>query len=240
MFKKKEFFEKIFKQYKKNRRIPPVDLHAHTSWTDGRNTVFEMSSAAVDKQITTLLFSEHTRANSGNWFSDFVNEVLLARKKFKNKCQFLVGTEVKVLNDRGDLDLSEKIKTMCDLIMASVHRFPGEKGIINNTQGIFSKEEAILMEFELTKAAIENSNADIIGHPFGMSLKRFKTTPSWDFFLKLIKKASSFDKVFEINFHYHDNHKQLLEACIENNTLISFGSNAHSIDEIGKISTIKS
>ena len=154
MFKKKEFFEKIFKQYKKNRRIPPVDLHAHTSWTDGRNTVFEMSSAAVDKQITTLLFSEHTRANSGNWFSDFVNEVLLARKKFKNKCQFLVGTEVKVLNDRGDLDLSEKIKTMCDLVMASVHRFPGEKGIINNTQGIFSKEEAILMEFELTKAAI--------------------------------------------------------------------------------------
>ena len=212
MFKKKEFFEKIFKQYKKNRRIPPVDLHAHTSWTDGRNTVFEMSSAAVDKKITTLLFSEHTRANSGNWFSDFVNEVLLARKKFKNKCQFLVGTEVKVLNDRGDLDLSEKIKTMCDLIMASVHRFPGEKGIINNTQGIFSKEEAILMEFELTKAAIENSNADIIGHPFGMSLKRFKTTPSWDFFLKLIKKASSFGKVFEINFHYHDNHKQLLEA----------------------------
>ena len=48
MFKKKEFFEKIIKQYKKNRRIPPVDLHAHTSWTDGRNTVFEMSSAAVD------------------------------------------------------------------------------------------------------------------------------------------------------------------------------------------------
>ena len=240
MFKKKEFFEKIFKQYKKNRKIPPVDLHAHTSWTDGRNTVFEMSSAAVDKQITTLLFSEHTRANSGNWFPDFVNEVHLMRKKFKNKCLFLVGTEVKVLNEKGNLDLSEKVGNMCDLIMASVHRFPGEKGIINNTQGNFSKEEAILMEFELTKAAIENSNADIIGHPFGMSLKRFKTTPSWDLFLKLIKKASSFDKVFEINFHYHNNHKQLLEACIENNTLISFGSNAHSIDEIGKISTIKS
>ena len=240
MFKKKEFFEKIFKQYKKNRRIPPVDLHTHTTWTDGRNTVFEMSSEAINKQITTLLFSEHTRASSGNWFSDFAKEVSLVRKKFKNKCLFLIGTEVKILNNRGDLDLSGKIKAMCDLVMASVHRFPGETGTINNTQGTFSKEEAILMEFELTKATIENSDADIIGHPFGMSLKRFKTTPSWDLFLKLIKKASSYDKAFEINFHYHNNHKQLLEACVENNTLISFGSNAHAIDEIGKISTIKS
>ena len=240
MFKKKEFFEKIFKQYKKNRRIPPVDLHVHTSWIDGKNTVFEMSSAAIDKKITTLLFSEHTRANSEKWFSDFAEEVFLARKKFQNKCLLLIGTEVKVLNDRGDLDLSEKIKTMCDLVMASVHRFPGEKGIINNTQGIFSKEEAITMEFELTEAAIENPNADIIGHPFGMSLKRFNTTPSWDFFLKLIKKASSFGKVFEINSHYHNNYKQLLDACVENNTLISFGSNAHSTDEIGKIPIIKS
>ncbi len=68
MFNKKNFFEKIFKQYKKNKKIPPVDLHAHTSWTDGKNSVFEMSSAAINKQITTLLFSVHTRANSGIGF----------------------------------------------------------------------------------------------------------------------------------------------------------------------------
>ena len=239
MFKKKEFFEKIFKQYKKNRKIPLIDMHVHTSWVDGKNTVLEMSSSAVEKRISTILFSEHTRANSGDWFSDFTKEILSARNKFENKCQLLIGTEVKVLNTRGNLDLSEKIKTMCDLIMASVHRFPGEKGVINNTHGTFSKEEAINIEFELTKAAIENSSADIIGHPFGMSLKRFNTTPPWEFFLKLIKKARSFDKVFEINFHYHNNHKQLLDACIENNTLVSFGSNAHSVDEIGKISSIK-
>ena len=83
MFKKKEFFEKIFKQYKKNRKIPLIDMHVHTSWVDGKNTVLEMSSSAVEKRISTILFSEHTRANSGDWFSDFTKEILSARNKFE-------------------------------------------------------------------------------------------------------------------------------------------------------------
>ena len=75
MFKKKDFFLKLFNQYKTTKKIPQVDLHTHTSWTDGKNTVFEMSSEAVKKKLETVLFSEHTRANTGEWFPDFVKEI---------------------------------------------------------------------------------------------------------------------------------------------------------------------
>ncbi len=239
MFKKKDFFLKLFNQYKTTKKIPQVDLHTHTSWTDGKNTVFEMSSEAVKKKLETVLFSEHTRANTGEWFPDFVKEIKESNVKFKNKCLFLIGTEVKILNDKGELDLSTNIKEMCDLVMASVHRFPEEKGEIMHTQGNFSTDQAIMMEYELASAAIENPDVDIIGHPFGMTLKRFKATPPWDLFAKLIKKAKKFDKVIEVNFHYHNNYKQIIDECLKNGTLISFGSNAHSTNELGQISQFK-
>jgi len=245
MFDKKKYFEKLFYSYKNTNKIPSVDLHIHTSWTDGENTVNEMYNEAIKKKIETLLFSEHSRQDSGDWFLDFAKEIKFLRKQDKKKCLLLIGTEVKIVNYKGDIDLSSKIKNQCDLIMASVHRFPNE-GTIKNAQGQylnnkiekFPTEDAHIIEFDLTIGAMENSNVDIIGHPFGMTIKRFGQNPPWDYFLKLIKKAKKNDKIIEVNYYYHKNHRKILDACIDNGTLISFGSNAHSISELGRISAV--
>ena len=39
------FFEHIFEDLL-NRKIPPFDLHVHTNWTDGKNSVNEILKAA--------------------------------------------------------------------------------------------------------------------------------------------------------------------------------------------------
>ena len=38
-------FERIFENLL-NRKIPPFDLHVHTNWTDGKNSVNEILQAA--------------------------------------------------------------------------------------------------------------------------------------------------------------------------------------------------
>ena len=119
--------------------------------------------------------------------------------------------------------------------MASVHRFPGEKGNIFKSKPNISKKEAIEIEYRLTLNAIKNSKFDVVGHPFGMSIKRFKAKPKWVLFQKLITECKKYDKVFEINFHYHKNYRKLLNECVKNNTLFSLGSNAHEKKELGKI-----
>ena len=58
--------------------------------------------------------------------------------------------------------------------MVSVHRFPGEKGNIKKKKLDLNNKEIIDIEYELSRSAIINSEFDILGHPFGMSLKRFK------------------------------------------------------------------
>ena len=233
-FNKSLFFNNIFELIVM-KKIPNIDLHTHTSWTDGKNTVKQMHQAAVLNKCSHILFSEHSRKSSKEWFDQFSKEV---RSLDDTKCIALVGTEVKILDLYGNLDLNNKIKNKSDIIMASVHRFPGEEdGIfsLKNKNTYKFKNEAIKLEEGLMEAALFNKNVDILGHPFGMSIKRFKKFPKKSDFKNIIKKCSKMNKVFEINSHYHSEVKWLLKTCIKYNTKVSLGSNAHSVKEVGQI-----
>tara|TARA_Y100000996_G_C22485537_1_gene628063 strand:+ start:322 stop:1038 length:717 start_codon:yes stop_codon:yes gene_type:complete len=231
MFKKNIFFKDIQRQLRQNI-IPRVDLHNHTNWTDGNNTVEEMYIQAIKKKITTFLYSEHSRKESGEWFNKFHKQV---KNLPESKCKPLVGTEVKVLDFKGNIDLSKDIKKKCDLIMVSVHRFPGEKGNIKKKKLDLNKKEIIDIEYELSRSAIINSEFDILGHPFGMSLKRFKINPPMKLFESLMEYCKKYNKKFEINFNYHKFPKKILKACLKKNTLIALGSNSHKKSEIGNV-----
>ncbi len=228
----RDFFLNNVNKVLKDKKYPKVDLHNHTTWTDGENTVKEMFEAAVEKKIEHIFFSEHSRSSSGAWFKDFSNEV---ENISSNMCRAYSGTEVKILDYDGNLDLNEDIEKQSNFIMASVHRFPGEIGDIKKNKSKFSPEQALKIEYELSLAAIENPKTLILGHPFGMSLKRFKVTPENKFFKDIIKKCKKFNKVFEVNANYHKDINYLVQLCLEEDTLISLGSNAHNTKEVGKI-----
>jgi len=237
MKNKKKFFKNIF-NYVKKKKLPPVDFHIHTNWTDGKNTVKQVYERSNNIGLEYILYSEHSRKSSKNWFKKFCKEVRSIKLK---RCFPLVGTEVKVLNFNGNLDLSSSNYKLCDLIMASVHRFPGEKNIKKNNKFLIkNKKEAINKEYKLLLAACRNKKTDILGHPFGMCIKRFKITPEFKYFEKVIKYAKKKGKIFEINLHYHKKiFRELIRLCIKNNCYMSFGSNAHHINDIKNFNKIK-
>ena len=238
MKNKKKFFKRIFNDVKLNKNLPSIDFHIHTNWTDGKNSVKQVYKRSNSVGLDYMLYSEHSRKSSKGWFKRFHREIKSLQIK---NCKPFVGTEVKVLNLNGDLDLSFANYKLCDLIMASVHRFPGEKDIKKkNKFSTKNKKNAVNTELKLLLAACKNKKTDIIGHPFGMSIKRFGITPKLSYFEKVIKFAKKNDKVFEINLHYHKKiFKKLIYLCIKNNCLISFGSNAHEHKFIKNFSKIK-
>ena len=165
--------------------------------------------------------------------------IKLENIKKSKECKMFIGTEVKIKDFKGSLDINNSIKKKCDFVMASVHRFPGEKGNIFKNKPKISKKEAIKIEYRLSINAIRKSKFSILGHPFGMSLKRFKAKPDWKLFKNLINACKKNNKIFEINFHYHKNYKRLLNECIRQNAYFSIGSNAHSKKDIGRINNFK-
>jgi histidinol phosphatase-like PHP family hydrolase len=212
--------------------LPRADFHMHTNWTDGETSARQMHEAAIQKKMEAVLFSEHARATSSDWFPRFAAEV---RALSRDICRAYVGAEVKVLNTEGTLDICDEIRRECDLIMASVHRFPGEVSIYKGKETGYSEDQVISIEFELARGAVRKGGFDILGHPFGMTYKRFQFTPPDNLVRELMKECAIAGIAFEINARYHPNPGKFLAWCGDAATPISLGSNAHSTSEIGSL-----
>jgi histidinol phosphatase-like PHP family hydrolase len=207
----------------------------HTTWTDGTASVTEMHRAAIDSGLTTVMFSEHARATSGDWFSKFADEV---RALPVDRCKALVGAEVKVLNYQGELDICDEVRKECALVMASVHRFPGETSIYKGSDAGYTQEQAISIEFDLARAALRAGNFDILGHPFGMAYRRFGFSPPDSLIRELIRECAKAEIAFEVNARYHSDPKLFIAWCREEGAPISLGSNAHTPEGVGDLQRI--
>jgi len=212
-------------------RLPRIDSHLHTSWTDGEASVDAVYRAAVACGLATVLYSEHSRKTSADWFPSFAAEV---RALPSAPCRAYVGTEVKVESRDGAIDTLPAISELCDFVMASVHRFIDADGRTLQFDQT-NPAAAIDLEFELTWAALANPQVDILGHMFGMSYRRFKLIPPDDKIRSLIARAAEFGVAVEINSHYHPNPRQMIGWCRDLDARITFGSNAHALAEVGAI-----
>src|SRR6266705_2581422 len=209
----------------------PFDFHVHTVWTDGQNSSLEMYQEAVRVGLEVMLFSEHARKSS-DWFGQFAEEI---RALPKLGCAALIGVEVKALDFEGNIDCSEEILEECQLVMGSVHRFPGEQGIVKGTRADLDPEEIVDTEFRLASAMLDNPAIDILGHAFGMCYRRFRIAPPDEKFIALIEKAARTGVAFEVNAHYHPDPWFLIGACRKAGATISLGSNAHALGDVGRI-----
>lgn len=210
---------------------PPVDCHLHTNWTDGDAAVVDVYEASVRAGLEAVLFSEHSRKSSVGWFADFAAEV---RALPSDPCLALVGTEIKVESWEGDVDTVDEIIACCDLVMVSVHRFIDKTGGTIEFQDV-DPCDAVDIEFRLACAALKNPKVDILGHMFGMTYRRFHQSPPDELIKELIRIASDSGVAVEVNSRYHPNVMDMLRWCQESDADITFGSNAHTLSEVGEI-----
>ena len=162
------------------------DLHAHSKWSDGLNTIAEMAQAARRLGYQYLAISDHSpslRVAGGVSVENLkkkkeeIEELNAQNQNFR----ILFGTEVEI-DSEGNLDYNEKILSEFDIVVASIHsRFEQ------------SREQ-------LTKRlvrACRNKYVHIIGHPTGVHLG--KREP-YDIDFKEVCKAAVDHNVFlEIN-----------------------------------------
>lgn len=162
------------------------DLHAHTDWSDGRNTLRDMVAAAKAQGFEYFAITDHSV--SSTVANGLDQQRLLAQVKQVRELDaeiegitLLTGSEVDIRKD-GRLDFPEEILAQLDIVVASVHSH-------------FS-----LTEVEMTRRiirAIENPFVKIIGHPTGRLLGRRPMYPlNVD---EIIEAAAENNTVLEIN-----------------------------------------
>jgi len=132
------------------------DLHTHTTWSDGKASVYEMGLAARERGYDYLAICDHTVSVGAvpGLDADGVRrqgeEIADANERLA-PFRLLRGTECDIRRD-GSLDLPEDVLAELDWVQASVHG--GQRG---------SREE--LTKRVLT--ALESSYVSCLSHPTG-------------------------------------------------------------------------
>jgi putative hydrolase len=206
-----------------------MDLHIHSNWTEGENSIEEIVQHAESIGITAIAFTDHVRATS-DYFFNYVDEIK-TRKKETNIILY-IGFETRIKNFKGELDVSADFKQDADIMIASVHRFPFAKELFS--ADLFKIEIAQAIEYELCMCALEQKDFNVLGHAGGMCLKQFGLFPK-KYFESIINLCSKTDIAFEINYKYHKNiFTELFSLLKKYNPFVTFGSDAHNIDSIAE------
>lgn len=139
-----------------------ADLHCHTNWSDGKASVLEMATAALDLGYEYLVISDHSRSlGVANGLS--IERLKLQRteidqvqEEIGNGIRLLQGSEVEILAN-GSLDYPDDVLASLDFVIASLH------------SSLRQERDQIT---ERLLAVIANPHIDMIGHPTGRLIGR--------------------------------------------------------------------
>ncbi len=213
------------------RKIPKIldykdvkgDLHCHTKWSDGSNSVEEMARAAKQLGYKYIAVTDH--GNTRQMMQRIDEKKLLKQVKEidklnkKSSVKVLKGIEVDIKAD-GSLGLSDSVLKKLDLVIAAVHsgfRFPKAK-----------QTERILK-------AMDNPYVNILAHPLNRLIKT-REPINLDFG-KICQKAKEKKIALEINASSDrlDLPDAYVKEAISKGVKLAIGTDAHSKDNLKDI-----
>ena len=105
-----------------------ADYHTHTVYSHGKGTIEDNVKVAISKGIKTIGISDHGYKNIayGVKIDDFKKmreEVDILNEKYKDQIKILLGVECNILDNKGNIDLTENIAQYFDYVMAGYHLF---------------------------------------------------------------------------------------------------------------------
>jgi DNA polymerase (family 10) len=201
------------------------DLHCHSSWDGGANSIEAIAKTAMKMGYEYLGISDHTkflRIEHG------LDEKKLARqrkeidklneklKKQKLKFRILQGAETNILND-GSIDIKDEALKKLDYAIAGIH-------------SSFKMEREAMTERIIR--AIKNPYIKIVSHPTGRILKR-RDEYLCDFD-KILRAAKEYKVILEINSYPErlDLNDQNIRRAKEAGVKMVINTDAHHKDQL--------
>ena len=195
------------------------DLHVHSNWSDGADTIEDMAKAAIARKYEYLAICDHSKhVAAANGLDESrlrkqINHIHKLNKRLK-KIHLLAGIEVDILPD-GSLDLSDTVLSETDLVIAAIHLPSKTKKSIT----------------DLLIKACQHELVDAIAHPTGRILGQ-RTSFSIDF-PNVFKVAKKYSVAFEINSsHRLDLSSKLSREAKEQGIGFMVNTDAHRASQL--------
>jgi len=193
------------------------DLHMHTTWSDGAQSIEEMAQFASEKGYAYIAITDHSKflrvANGLNEkrLREQREEIERVRQLFP-ELTILAGVEMDILPD-GTLDFDNDFLQELDYVIGAIH-------------SSFSQTEEEIMTRLFN--AMENPYVKHIAHPTGRIIgKRDGYKVNME---QLIQKAKETHTILELNANpkRFDLNSDWIKLCQEQGVKITINTDAHS------------
>jgi len=141
-------------------------VHSHSTWSDGKSSLEDMARAAAAMGLRYLTVTDHSSAAAYAGGLDETRvrsqwEEIARVQEAVPQIRLFRGLEVDILED-GALDLSDRLLSELDVVIASVHVRHGQ-------------DEAAMTARVLR--ALDHPCTDVLGHPTGRLLQKRDPSP---------------------------------------------------------------
>jgi putative hydrolase len=214
--------------------IEKIDLHIHTSFSDGEYTINEAVKIAEKKGLKVVAITDHysevhfnlqriTRSN----FTRYV--------KTLERFNVIKGVEVEILQD-GTIPISKPKVEELDVVLGGLHsinniKFWDDSTPIWDAKRFVEKVRVILIR------AIESGLLDIIAHVSWLpetirKEKQNRITNDW--IESVVDACCDWGVAVELNCAWRVPDARVITHCVKKGVALSIGSDAHQHSMIGK------
>ncbi|HEY52042.1 MAG TPA: DNA polymerase/3'-5' exonuclease PolX [Caldilineae bacterium] len=197
------------------------ELHGHSTWSDGKNTIAEMAEAARRRGYRYWSVCDHSvgLGITGGVDAERLNQQAVEIQQLNARWRaegvdfrLLHGIEVEVLAD-GALGLPDEVLAQLDVVVASIH------------SSLRQDRETITAR---CLQAVRNPHVDILGHPTGRLLGR--RPPSALDVEQVLRACAEAGTVVEINAHPSrlDLNDVYARRAVELGCKLAINTDAHS------------
>lgn len=199
------------------------DLHVHSRWSDGTQTIAEIAQTAEQMGYAYVAITDHSQSLTiaGGLTPEDLQKQRgeIEEVRQKTKVQILAGSEVDILAD-GSLDFPDEVLQQLDIVVASIH------SAMHQSKAQITKR--------LLKA-VQHPAVDIIGHMTGRKIGRragYEVDTA-----QVFAAAATADKIIELNANPNrlDIADERLREAVSFGLTIAIDTDAHHSQEFDNI-----
>lgn len=207
------------------------DMHLHSNYSDGLNSLEEMVLKAIELGIKEISFTDHIRETS-TWYELYLIEIKHLQNKYYKDIKIYPGFEAKVVDHNGNLDIPSNL-IMRDRIsiVSAIHRIPIGNGSFITKHDIPNITE---LSFDNLIKSVEgltfNNYTNRLAHP--NSLLNYFSIQKREKYWNTIEKLLDSSKInLELNAKYHS--PPIPSKIIKKyKNRIIIGSDSHSLYDL--------
>ncbi len=214
------------------RQVPRQDCHVHSTFSDGKASWSAMVEQADKISLEQITFTDHVNQSS-TWVPDYVKTIRQAQSEGRCGENVFLSAEVKAADVSGTPDIAREYLEHLDYLVGVIHRYPKRDGGFHAFVDL-TAEQAQEIDYAVSRKLIMHPDVDVIGHLGGTFSHYFGEYAAGQL-EELVDLAVACGKVVEINSNLRYRHQfdRILARCIAADALITLGSDAHSIEELG-------